>query len=239
MAEPLPTDARSLLDAWTSYETLLLVFTFMAVFQHLTPASSYLQTQDLDINRAFNITRNAKKKVEQLHDSFAGIVSKVNKFINTINENDLFEEIGSYIEAEFLPTRQKKVKKMPGEECINESSTSSQQASIQSICQRAPLRRVPGGLSYPQSDTEHPYQFESCAPTSSFFYFQNNPGQFRGLVIDGLLHMLEQNDNNGSTAEVQIAIISITNACDPVTDEDLGDEDYINVNNLPTSQLQA
>ncbi|KAF2893769.1 hypothetical protein ILUMI_12404 [Ignelater luminosus] len=127
MAEPLPTHARSLLDAWTSYETLVLAFTFIAVFQHLTPASNYLQTQGLDINQAFNNIRNAKKKVEQLHDSIAEIVSEVNKFINTIYENDLFGETGIYIETEFPATRQRKVKEIPGEECINESSTISQQ----------------------------------------------------------------------------------------------------------------
>ncbi|KAF2895174.1 hypothetical protein ILUMI_11002 [Ignelater luminosus] len=98
-----------------------------AVFQHLTPASNYLQTQGLDINQSFNIIRNVKKNVKRVYDSFAEIVSKVNKFINTINEKDLFEETNIYIETVFPATRQRKVKKMPGEECIDESSTISQQ----------------------------------------------------------------------------------------------------------------
>ncbi|KAF2888164.1 hypothetical protein ILUMI_18009 [Ignelater luminosus] len=74
-----------------------------------------------------------KKKVQQLYDSFAGFVSKVNKFINTIKRKDLFEETDIYIETEFPATRQRKVKKMPGEECVDESSTISQQGPSKKI----------------------------------------------------------------------------------------------------------
>ncbi|KAF2900742.1 hypothetical protein ILUMI_05444 [Ignelater luminosus] len=160
------SDARSLLDTWTSYETLVLAFTFMAVFQHFTPVSNYLQTQGLDISQAFNIIRNAKKKVEQLYDSFAGIVSKVNKIIHTINGKDVLEETDIYIETEFPPTRQRKVKKMPGEECIDKSSTISQQGPSKKIeidTYKMIINQITQSLNYRYTDYENTYR--------SFYYF--------------------------------------------------------------------
>lgn len=49
------SEAQSLLNAWTTFETLILSFIFMFIFQHLTPASNYLQTKGIDFHQAFNI----------------------------------------------------------------------------------------------------------------------------------------------------------------------------------------
>lgn len=53
-----------------------------------------------------------------------------------------------------------------------------------------------------------------------------------------LLQSLEENDNDDHT-EVSLAIMPPLNYAEPVTDEDSGDENIVDINNLPGSQLRA
>lgn len=52
------------------------------------------------------------------------------------------------------------------------------------------------------------------------------------------MQSLEDSDDDGHN-ELALTIFPPTNACEPVTDEDSGDEDGVNINNLPGSQLRA
>lgn len=42
-----------------------------------------------------------------------------------------------------------------------------------------------------------------------------------------------------NSSEVAITMLPPSNACDDLTDEDSGDEDYLSINNLPATQLRA
>ncbi|KAG5874691.1 hypothetical protein JTB14_024081 [Gonioctena quinquepunctata] len=60
----------------------------------------------------------------------------------------------------------------------------------------------------------------------------------RGLTLHELLQSLEDSDDDGHNG-LALTMLPPTNACEPVTDEDSCDEDYVNINNLPGSQLRA
>jgi hypothetical protein len=62
---------------------------------------------------------------------------------------------------------------------------------------------------------------------------------FRGVTLTELLSLIEEDDGEVDTSPANIAILLPVNACDVLTDEDSGEEDNINVNNLPASQLRA
>jgi hypothetical protein len=62
---------------------------------------------------------------------------------------------------------------------------------------------------------------------------------FRGVTLAELLSLIEEDDGEVDTGPANIAILLPVNACDVLTDEDSSEEDNINVNNLPASQLRA
>lgn len=60
------------------------------------------------------------------------------------------------------------------------------------------------------------------------------------MTLNELLQSLEEDDQEFfNRGEIQIALQPPINACQDLTDEDSGDEDLMNVNNLPGSQLLA
>lgn len=61
---------------------------------------------------------------------------------------------------------------------------------------------------------------------------------FSGLTLNDVLETLEDADDEfSSKGEVQIILQPPINACGDLTDEDSGDEDVMNINNLPGNQL--
>lgn len=60
----------------------------------------------------------------------------------------------------------------------------------------------------------------------------------RGVSLNEVLAILEDDDDNGNRVE-EICIFPPINAADELTDEDSGDEDYLQIDNLPASQLRA
>lgn len=63
---------------------------------------------------------------------------------------------------------------------------------------------------------------------------------FRRATLTDLFSILEEDDDHDvSTPIIDVAIMPPNNFCDMLTDEDSGDEDGMDVNNLPPSQLRA
>lgn len=58
---------------------------------------------------------------------------------------------------------------------------------------------------------------------------------FRGFTLHDALSMLEDDEIEADS----ITLLPPVNACGNVTDEDSGDEDLIDINNLPASQMQS
>ncbi|XP_036337526.1 piggyBac transposable element-derived protein 3-like, partial [Rhagoletis pomonella] len=60
----------------------------------------------------------------------------------------------------------------------------------------------------------------------------------RGISLHEVLAILEEDDTNETRVE-EVCIFPPNNATGDLTDEDSGDEDYMQMDNLPASQLQA
>ncbi|KAJ8936927.1 hypothetical protein NQ318_010804 [Aromia moschata] len=58
------------------------------------------------------------------------------------------------------------------------------------------------------------------------------------LTLNDLLRSLEEDDYL-LPPEINIALLPPINSVENLTDEDSGDEEYLNINNLPGSQLLA
>lgn len=54
-----------------------------------------------------------------------------------------------------------------------------------------------------------------------------------------LLQYVEDIENNVEQTKISVAIMPPVNCCEPVTDEDSGDEDIMNIGNLPGLQLRV
>lgn len=109
------SEAKSLLDSFTKFETVVVAFTYLRLFQFLTPASNYLQTKGLNFQQAFLIIENAKKSIKQMLNQYNEIIDTATKFIDNINEKHIIIETNILIDTDFPVMRQRTKKKLPGE----------------------------------------------------------------------------------------------------------------------------
>lgn len=117
------TDARNLLQKWTSYEVILTAFLFLQLFNETTPTSKYLQTKGLDYITAWNHINHLIKRVKLLSDesNYNLLKGRVATFINVMSQ-ELEEEEEIEFENDFPSRRIKRLKKRAGEETSDEKS---------------------------------------------------------------------------------------------------------------------
>lgn len=121
------SEADSLLNSWTSFETIVLSLIFLQIFEILTPASNYLQTAGLNFQVAFKIIINAKSEIEKMFQNFEKTYNDTKKFIDFINEKPSIAEKDILIEENFPILRTRKVKKMSGEDTSDEVAKITEQ----------------------------------------------------------------------------------------------------------------
>ena len=91
----------------------------MALFEILTPASKYLQTQGIDFIQAWRLVDNAKKEVSKMFTRFEEIDRKATEFILFIDESKDFKSDVD-IQTEFPKRRLSRKKAMSGEKSNDE-----------------------------------------------------------------------------------------------------------------------
>lgn len=116
-------DARSLLHSWTRYETLLVAFLFMQIFEIVSPVSDYLQTLGLDILQAWRMVDSARSRISLIRSSFENLTHTVNSFILKTNEALDEQDVEVTIETSLPQKRVGRKKRMPGELAADEPST--------------------------------------------------------------------------------------------------------------------
>uniref|UniRef100_A0A803KFL2 DUF4371 domain-containing protein n=1 Tax=Xenopus tropicalis TaxID=8364 RepID=A0A803KFL2_XENTR len=109
------SEAKYLIYGWTRYETLLVSFLFMQIFEIATPVSDYLQTSGLDILQAWRMVEMAKSQFQKLRPSFAKLVALVNAFIEKIDHSLDEMSVSAEVEKSLPQKRVARKKRMPGE----------------------------------------------------------------------------------------------------------------------------
>lgn len=111
-------EAAALLGNWTKMENLITAFVFLKIFDILGPLSKYLQTTGLDIHVAQTMIKSAISRIGKVRNSFNEIKEKAIKFAKTVNNNIDIDDVS--MEEEIPNRRVRRVKRMPGEKCVDE-----------------------------------------------------------------------------------------------------------------------
>ncbi|OCT97145.1 hypothetical protein XELAEV_18009368mg [Xenopus laevis] len=114
------SEAKYLIHGWTRYETLLVSFLFVQIFEIATPVSDYLQTSGLDILQALRMVEMAKSQFQKLRPSFPKLVSLANAFIEKIDHSLDEMSVSAELEKSFLHKRIARKKRMSGELAADE-----------------------------------------------------------------------------------------------------------------------
>ncbi|KAL7305524.1 hypothetical protein TKK_0002260 [Trichogramma kaykai] len=79
------SSAKAFREAFLKYESILTAFVLRALFDQTTHLSKYLQTDSLDILKAFNMVKSTIKNVEKIRDEFKTIKEEADQFIKWAN----------------------------------------------------------------------------------------------------------------------------------------------------------
>ncbi|XP_060836128.1 uncharacterized protein LOC132918716 [Rhopalosiphum padi] len=109
------SDARFLLEKWTSFEYILTSFIFLEIFHYTTPASKYLQSKELDFITVINLIKSLLSDLKKGSSKYNLIVEKTMNFISSKNNSEHIKKLNIVIEETFPDKRRSKIKKMPGE----------------------------------------------------------------------------------------------------------------------------
>jgi hypothetical protein len=109
------SDARFLLEKWTSFEYILTSFIFLEIFHYTTPASKYLQSKELDFITVINLIKSLLSDLKKGSSKYDLIVEKTMNFISSKNNSEHIKKLNIVIEETFPDKRRSKIKKMPGE----------------------------------------------------------------------------------------------------------------------------
>ncbi|KAG8273357.1 hypothetical protein J6590_108302 [Homalodisca vitripennis] len=124
------SSATGLLSKFLEFETTVIAMTFLQIFKVTTPLSDYLQTKNLDFAQAWRLIESATERLKDLRNRFNETLEAAHTFVRKFNEkieaSSEFEDLKDLMmETTFKKSRSRKVKKMAGEKCSDESVASS------------------------------------------------------------------------------------------------------------------
>ena len=79
-------EAKCLGENLSKFETVLVAFTYIRIFDITTPVSDYLQTPGLDVLQAWRMINEATDKLSNIARDFAAIYQHATTFINGVND---------------------------------------------------------------------------------------------------------------------------------------------------------
>jgi len=112
--------ARTLLEKWSSFDTLFTALVISELFDCTTPVSVFLQSKNLDYLKAWNLVDTLLKEIKQKRndEKFDSLYRKCVTYAKGLN--DLFKDELEF-ETDFVRKRVPIKKKMPGEKASDES----------------------------------------------------------------------------------------------------------------------
>ena len=81
------------------FETILMAFTFIRIFDITTPVSDYLQKSGLDIMQAWRMINKATENVEKISRDFSGVIEIAFNFV--VHANLKLEEVNISVPKSF------------------------------------------------------------------------------------------------------------------------------------------
>ena len=79
-------EAECLRENFSKFETVLVTFIYIRIFDITTPVSDYLQTPRLDLLQAWRMINEARDKLSKVARDFAAIYQLSTTFINGVND---------------------------------------------------------------------------------------------------------------------------------------------------------
>jgi len=96
-------EAQKLSENLRKFETILMVFTLIGIFDITTPVSDYLQTSDLDVMQAWRMINKATENVKKISKDFSGIFETALNFV--VHANLKLEEVSISVPKSFSTIR--------------------------------------------------------------------------------------------------------------------------------------
>lgn len=117
----MASEARVLLEKWTSFDIIMISFIYQQIFFFTTPVSKYLQTEGIDYLVAWNKIVILTTNIMKITETFEQIKKRAVTFMDTVETKiDHLENI--FIQNTF-PARRIKKTKMQSGELGNDSAT--------------------------------------------------------------------------------------------------------------------
>lgn len=115
--------AKTLIDSLLKYETILTAHVFLQIFVSTTPVSLYLQTRGMNVMQAFTMVNKTIDDLKCQSRNLDGTIDIVNTYVKEINKKLEERSLEYSIPETFISKRNKKQKKVPGENASDESIT--------------------------------------------------------------------------------------------------------------------
>jgi hypothetical protein len=112
--------AKTILDSFLKYETIMIAFIYLRIFEHTSPLSQYLQSQDANLLAAERMIRSTISEINTFSRDFKTVKAKADEFVLGANEHLKECESDCKIDEKFTEKRVGKKKVMPGEKAVDE-----------------------------------------------------------------------------------------------------------------------
>lgn len=107
--------AKTYIDALLKYETIVMSQIYLQMFASTTSLSLYLQTNGMDILKAYKMVKHTINTLENQSRNFEQVICASDKFICWANELFSSRELDYCVSMSFLQSRISKKKTMAGE----------------------------------------------------------------------------------------------------------------------------
>jgi len=112
--------AKTYIDALLKYETVVMSQIYLQMFASTTALSLYLQTNGMDILRAYKMVKHTINTLENQSRNFEKVICASNQFVCWANELFPSRELDYCIPMSFLQSRISKKKTMAGEKIADD-----------------------------------------------------------------------------------------------------------------------
>ncbi|XP_068122030.1 zinc finger MYM-type protein 1-like [Hyperolius riggenbachi] len=155
-------EALKLGENLCKFETILVAFTFVRIFDITTPVSDYLQSTGLDFIQAWRMVDDAVKRLNKIRRDFPGVLQSATHFIDLINEKLANENI--CLKRRFSDIRS--TRKAEGTDNMKHFEISCYNVIVDTVTESVKSRFSTHGELYKQISCFDPNRFDEILASS-------------------------------------------------------------------------